>query len=140
MADVFSASKRSEVMRLIRSKNSKAELLVFRYLRKNNTYFQKHYSKVIGKPDIALPRKKLAVFIDGDFWHGRNIQQRLKGRNDDDIWVRKIRRNIERDFLQRQELISNGWKVLTIWESDIKRKKTREVSLANIKEFLLATK
>lgn len=136
MTDVFEPEKRREVMRLIRSKNSKAELLVFSYLRKNKVYFQKHYMKVSGKPDVALPRKKLAVFIDGDFWHGRNYRHRLKGRDKNDPWVRKIERNIERDEIQKTELIRAGWTILRVWESDINRKRTREETLSNIKKFL----
>ena len=62
-------------MSKIRSKNTKAELIVFRELRKRKIHFQKHYKKVVGSPDIAIPRKKIAIFIDGDFWHGRNFQR-----------------------------------------------------------------
>lgn len=69
MTDVFDPEKRREVMKLVKSKNSKAELIVFRYLRKQGIYFQKHYKKASGRPDIALPRKKKAVFIDGDFYN-----------------------------------------------------------------------
>lgn len=75
MADVFSKAKRSEVMSKIRGKNTKAELVVFRYLRKEGVYFQKHYKRALGSPDIALPLKKRAVFIDGDFWHGKTIDR-----------------------------------------------------------------
>lgn len=136
MTDVFKPEKRREVMRLIRSKNSKAELLVFSYLRKNRVYFQKHYKKAPGKPDVALPRKKLAVFIDGDFWHGRNYEIRLRGRDKDDPWVKKILRNIERDKIQFESLSKQGWKVLRVWESDINRKRTRDENLELIKRFL----
>jgi len=136
MSDVFSKAKRSEVMSLIRSKNSKAELIVFRYLRKNNIYFQKHYKRAVGTPDIALPRKKLAVFIDGDFWHGRNYQHRLKGRDENDYWVKKIVRNIERDIQTRESLTEAGWKILVVWESDIKRKRTQDQTLKQISHFI----
>jgi DNA mismatch endonuclease Vsr len=80
MADVFDPGKRSEVMAKIRSKNTKSEVLVFNYLRKNKIYFRKHYDKVLGKPDNALLRKKKAVFIDGDFWHGRTLESLIKRR------------------------------------------------------------
>lgn len=138
MVDVFSAEKRKEVMRLVKSKNSKAELFVFRYLSQNHIYFQKHYVKAPGKPDIALPRKKKAVFIDGDFWHGRNLKHRLKGRAADDPWVKKIERNIERDKEQRFALEQDGWKILRIWESDILRKRTRQEYLEKIVGFLVS--
>lgn len=136
MPDVFSKEKRSEVMSLIRSKNSKAERLVFRFLNQKGVYYQKHYKRAPGKPDIALPRKKIAVFIDGDFWHGRNYEHRLRGRNDNDAWVRKVKRNMERDAEQVNELKKSGWKVLRVWESDINRKRSQDVALASIKDFL----
>ena len=136
MSDVFSKSKRSEVMSLIKSKNSKAELIVFRHLRKNNVYFQKHYKRAVGTPDIALPRKKFAVFIDGDFWHGRDYKRRLKGRDENDYWVKKIVRNIERDTQIRMALVDSGWKVLVVWESDVIRKRTQAEKLKQISDFL----
>jgi len=76
MADCFTKKKRSEIMSKIRNKETKIEKMVFKYLRENKVYFQKHYNWASGKPDIALPRKKKAVFIDGDFWHGRDYEKR----------------------------------------------------------------
>lgn len=141
MADIFSTEKRSQIMSKIRSKNTKAELIVFAYLRKQRIYFQKHYSKVPGSPDIALPRKKTAVFIDGDFWHGRTLAQLTMRRTDsDDYWVKKITRNIERDKEQQIVLTDLGWKILRVWGSDVIRKKTREASLYSIERFLRAEK
>jgi DNA mismatch endonuclease (patch repair protein) len=136
MSDVFDKNKRSEVMALIKSKNSKAELIVFKYLRQNNVYFQKHYKGVVGTPDIALPRKKRAVFIDGDFWHGRSIESLVEKRGEDDYWTKKIRANIARDLKNKDELKMMGWGVMNVWESDLKRKSTRESMLKSIKNFL----
>ncbi len=136
MPDVFTKEKRSEVMRLVRSKNSKAELAAFSYLRREKVYFQKHYKGAPGTPDIALPRKKKAVFIDGDFWHGRRLQELLDGRGEDDYWTKKIVGNIERDKRQRAELGRLGWRVLVVWESDINRKRTRVETLDSVVAFL----
>jgi len=136
MTDVFSPEKRREVMRLIKSKNSKAELLVFSYLRREGTYFQRHYRRAPGTPDIALPRKKKAIFIDGDFWHGRNYTHRLKGRVPSDYWVQKITRNIKRDKEIQRILKNAGWQTLRVWESDILRKGTRFAALNKIQKFL----
>jgi len=137
LADVFSKEKRKEVMSLIRSKNSKAELTVFKHLRKQKIYFQKHYKRAPGTPDIALPRKKKAVFIDGDFWHGRSFEKLIEKRGDGDYWVRKISTNMDRDVRQRQELSKLGWTILSVWESDINRKRTQEDTLKQIRDFLL---
>lgn len=136
MTDVFSPEKRREIMRLVKSKNSKAELYVFRQLRKRGVYFQKHYKRAPGTPDIALPRKKLAVFIDGDFWHGRTFETLKLTRASDDYWVTKIRNNMKRDTRQEAELLGAGWKILRVWESDINRKKTSLTTLEKIEEFL----
>lgn len=136
MADVFEPNKRSEVMALIKSKNSKAELTVFKYLRQNKVYFQKHYKKVAGTPDIALPRKKRAVFIDGDFWHGRSLQKLTEKRGEDDYWTKKIKRNIERDKEVGVALLESEWHILRVWESDINRKRTRSETLQIVKDFL----
>jgi DNA mismatch endonuclease (patch repair protein) len=80
MADMFSPEKLSQIMFRIWSKDSQAERIVFKYLRQDKKYFQKHYSKAPGKPDLALPRKKKAIFIDGDFWHGRDFDRIIKNR------------------------------------------------------------
>lgn len=134
MADVFDKAKRSEIMSRIRSKNTEAELIVFRFLRKKGIYFQKHYARCIGCPDIALPRKKKAVFIHGDFWHGRDRERKVKSNTA--YWLSKIAGNIERDARQRKSLKKEGWRILIAWESDLKRKKTRQKQLERIEKFL----
>ena len=121
-------------MSRIRSKNTEAELLVFRYLRYRGIYFQKHYRRGVGCPDVALPRKKKAVFIHGDFWHGRNQKRKVKSNTA--YWIPKIAGNIERDERQRRELRKEGWKVLVVWESDLKRKKSSQSQLVRIERFL----
>jgi DNA mismatch endonuclease (patch repair protein) len=83
-----------------------------------------------------LPRKKKAVFIDGDFWHGRDSNKFKKLPKE--YWQPKIRRNIERDKVNAKLLKESGWTFIRIWESDINRKSTREETLKKIKAFLLA--
>lgn len=118
--DKFSKAKRSEIMSKIRSRNTKAEIFIFRELRKRGIYFQKHYKRAIGNPDIALPRKKVAIFIDGDFWHGHQFSK-LKKRLPKKYWLAKIERNIRRDKTNRAKLKKLGWKVLRVWEHEIKK-------------------
>jgi DNA mismatch endonuclease (patch repair protein) len=137
MPDIFEPEKRSEIMRHIKSKNSKAELYVFRELRRRGIYFQKHYRHAPGTPDLALPRKRLAVFIDGDFWHGRTFEGlRMRRPDPEDFWVKKIQRNMNRDARQEAELSAMGWKVLRVWDSDLNRKRTAESTLEKIVIFL----
>ena len=98
-------------MSRIRSKNTKIEKLVFRELRKRKIYFQRHYKKCAGNPDIALPGKKIAIFIDGDFWHGYNFKK-TKSRLPKKYWQEKIQSNIQRDRKNVVELKKEGWQVL----------------------------
>lgn len=135
--DIFEPEKRSEIMSRIRGKNTKPELIVYRYLRRNKIYFQKHYKSKEGIViDLALPRKKKAVFIDGDFWHGRTISKVIQRRGPDDFWSKKLERNIQRDKEQRAKLKSNDWKILSVWESDLIKKSNQQESLLRIVRFL----
>ena len=97
----------------IRSKNTKAEKVIFSILRKKGFYFQKHYKKAIGNPDIAFPKKKIAIFIDGDFWHGYSFSK-IKARLPIKYWQKKIENNIKRDRINRSKLRGDGWKILRI--------------------------
>lgn len=138
MADIFDKQKRSEVMSKIRGKDTKVEKLVFSYLRKNKVYFQKHYrGKEKVRIDIALPRKKRVIFVDGDFWHGRDYEERKDKLKP--FWRDKIARNIERDREQFKILVNNGWSILRVWEKDLMRKRTRQNELDKIVKFLSVT-
>ena len=127
-------------MSKIRGKNTLLELIVFRFLRKNKVYFQKHYKRVKGCPDIALPRKKRAVFIDGDFWHGWEFEKRRAKleANSQIFWITKIERNMERDKQCRDALVAAGWRIHQVWEHDVRRKRDREATLQGIIDFLQA--
>lgn len=134
---MFGPSRRSEIMSKIRSKNTKVELVVFRYMRSNKIYFQKHYKRAPGNPDLALPRKKRAIFIDGDFWHGRSIERvRLSRVDPNDYWIKKLENNIARDVRLNEEMSAAGWKVMRVWESDVMRKRTSTATLESIAKFL----
>ena len=133
MADVFTPEKRSEIMSKIRSKNTKAEVIVFRELQRRRIYFQKHYNRTEGCPDIALPRKKKAVFIDGDFWHGYQFSKNKK-RLPKKYWQNKIENNIKRDKDNRLKLKEAGWHVLRVWEHEVL--KNFDETMAKIINFL----
>lgn len=119
-------------MSRIRSKNTQAEKLVFGELKERKIYFQKHYSKAAGKPDIALPRKKKAIFIDGDFWHGYKFSK-SNSRLPKKYWIEKIENNIKRDKASKNILKKQGWKVLRIWEHEVK--KDLEKTIDKIENF-----
>jgi len=118
MADVFSKAKRSEIMSRIRDRDTGIEKTIFSYLRKKKIYFQKHYSKVTGKPDIALPAKKIAVFINGDFWHGYRFRK-WGNRIPKKYWKKKIETNMVRDKKNYSLLKKAGWRLLKVWGHEI---------------------
>lgn len=120
-------------MSKIRGKNTKPELAVFRELRKRKIYFQKHYRLGRISIDVALPKKKIGVFIDGDFWHGRNFIKTRK-RLPKVYWRAKIEGNIARDKKTRLALRRKGWRVLRVWEYQIF--KNSEKTITKIKEFI----
>lgn len=104
--------------------DTRCEVLLRRALWKRGLRYRLHHRGLPGCPDIVFPSTRLAVFCDGDFWHGRDLDARLArlaaGHNAA-YWVSKIRRNVERDHSQTRALESAGWTVLRYWESDILR-------------------
>jgi DNA mismatch endonuclease, patch repair protein len=118
MADFLTHAQRSRLMSRVRGKNTEIERAVFRELRRRKIYFSRHGSGIPGRPDIVFRRCKLAVFIDGDFWHGRNFAEWRHKLTDP--WKAKIARNIERDREIDQALRRSGWRVLHLWGSEIK--------------------
>ncbi|OGH75106.1 MAG: hypothetical protein A3F22_01645 [Candidatus Magasanikbacteria bacterium RIFCSPHIGHO2_12_FULL_41_16] len=133
MSDVFSKEKRSEIMSRIRAKNTGIEKTVFSYLRKRKVYFCKHYDRIPGKPDIALPSEKKAVFINGDFWHGYRFgtwKQRIPKK----YWRDKIESNIARDKKRYAAMKKRGWKILKVWGHDVMKRP--EEACKKIEKFL----
>jgi DNA mismatch endonuclease (patch repair protein) len=107
-------------MSKILSQNTEIETIVFRGLRKLGLKFRKYYKKILGNPDAVFLDKKIAIFIDGDFWHGYKFIK-LKRRLSKKYWLNKILTNIERDKRINKILKKQGWKVLRFWEHDIKK-------------------
>lgn len=125
MPDVFSKAKRNEVMSRIRSKNTKPELalrkIVSATLYPKGYRYRLHYEKLPGKPDIAFVSKKVVVFVDGSFWHGHRYK---KGQINlsRSYWLPKIKRNMERDKTINRMLRKIGWKVVRVWEHDVRKR------------------
>lgn len=116
-------------MSRIRPKGTKPELIVFRYLRAQKIHFQKHYRRVPGSPDVAVPSRKIAIFIDGDFWHGWQFP-RWKHKLPAKYWQAKIEANIARDKRTFAKLRRQGWKVIRVWEHQLKgTRKARTLEL-----------
>lgn len=117
--DTMSAATRSRVMARIKGKNTSPERAICAELRRRGVYFATHATDLPGRPDIVFRRVKLAIFIDGDFWHGWRFplwRHKLSRK-----WQEKISATRERDQRNFRKLRRLGWKVLRIWEHQIER-------------------
>lgn len=122
MADTFSKQKRSEVMALIRSHGNKAtELRLIGIFREASIIGWRRKQPLTGKPDFVFRKQRLAVFVDGCFWHGCPKCYRRPASNQT-YWDEKIQRNRKRDLLVTRELRKTGWRVLRIWEHQLAEK------------------
>ncbi len=116
------SEKRSRNMAAIKSKNTKPELVVRRSLHAMGYRFRLHKRDLPGKPDIVLPKYKIALFVHGCFWHrheGCKYSTIPKTRTE--FWIEKFRDNVERDKLNQAKLISMGWTPLIVWECETKK-------------------
>ncbi len=118
----------SSIMRKVHSRNTTPEINLRKALRKAGIFYRLRTDDLPGKPDLILPKPKLAVFIDGDYWHGGQWAKRgltcleeqfLKTENSG-YWLRKIRNNMHREVNSTSRLLADGWKVLRLWESSIR--------------------
>jgi len=119
MTDIMSKKERSIRMSLIRSKWTKPEKFLHNYLKGKKIHHKMH-PRIKGSPDIILPRKKLAIFINGCFWHGCKTCYRMP-KNNAAFWREKILANIKRDKNNKKTLREASWKVKTLWEHEIPR-------------------
>lgn len=123
LMDVLTKEQRHKNMKNIRSKNTKAEILLRKALWHHGIRYRKNYKKLPGKPDIAITKYKIAVFVDGDFWHARGHEEKPGEQIQTNVsfWSKKLKRNIERDKEVNQALLEIGWLVLRYWDSDVKK-------------------
>lgn len=122
MADRFTGSERSAVMRAVKSRDTKPEMVVRRAAHALGYRFRLHRKDLPGSPDLAFPRFKKAIFVHGCFWHGHDCARGArKPKTNAAYWEQKIARNKARDARVRGELAALGWESLTIWECELKR-------------------
>ena len=122
MADVHTPEQRSYNMSCIRGKNTKPEELVRKYLFSKGFRYRKNDARLPGKPDIVLPKYKTVVFVNGCFWHGhKGCRYFVWPKNNEEFWKEKISRNIQRDLCNHQTLLEHGWKVIDVWECQLKK-------------------
>ncbi|MGH8242917.1 MAG: very short patch repair endonuclease [Steroidobacteraceae bacterium] len=116
MADVVNAATRSRMMSGIRSRDTMPERLIRSELHRLGFRFRLHSSKIPGRPDLVLPKYRVAVFVHGCFWHGHDCPLFRLPRTRRDFWKAKINRNRERDDQVKQAILEAGWRHLTVWE------------------------
>lgn len=126
MADIFDNEKRSDIMSKVRSKNNKStELALIKIFKENNITGWKRNYPVKGHPDFVFLDKKIAIFVDGCFWHGHDCRNTRPSDNAE-YWRKKRERNIKHDKEVTALFENRGWTVIRIWECELK-KKNREV-------------
>ena len=121
--DNLTKEQRHKNMSHIRSKDTKIELLLRKELWKRGYRYRKHYKALPGNPDIVFTKYRIAIFCDGEFFHGKDweiLKPRLEKSNNSDYWVNKISRNRQRDDEINKRLLFEGWTVIRFWGKDIK--------------------
>lgn len=122
MTDVFSKEKRSEVMARIRGKGNKdTELAMIKIFKQYHIVGWRRHKPVFGKPDFVFPKVRLALFIDGCFWHVCPEHATMP-KNNHEFWQKKLKSNQDRDIRVNEELRRRGWTVIRIWEHELKDK------------------
>ena len=118
MPDNMTVEQRSLTMSRIRKADTKPELVIRRLVFARGLRYRKYSASLPGKPDLTFARAKVAVFVDGDFWHGWRFNE-WEHKLCSDYWKKKIRRNMERDVSNKALLEREGWTVIRIWEHEI---------------------
>ena len=137
MADVHSKETRSYNMSKIRSKNTKPEILVRKFLHAQGFRYRLNVKDMPGKPDIVLPKYKTVIFVHGCFWHGHEgCQYYVVPKTKTEWWLNKINGNINRDSKSELQLTGKGWKIIKIWECGLK-KLAIEQTLENLKTEII---
>ena len=120
--DRLTNEQRHKNMQRIRSKDTSIEIVLRKALWHKGYRYRKNYKKLIGHPDIALTKYKIAIFCDSEFFHGKDwdqLEKQLQKSNNSSFWIQKIKRNIERDTEVNRALRGQGWEVVRFWGKDI---------------------
>ena len=127
MADIMSGSARSRLMSRIRGKDTMPELRVRRYLHSRGLRFRLHVKDLPGKPDMVFPRYRTVVFVHGCFWHQHSgCPYAVMPASNTDFWRSKLEGNVQRDQRHASALHSAGWRVLTVWECEVRSRERLE--------------
>ena len=125
MADILTPDQRKKAMQHIKSKDTSIEVSLRKVLWARGYRYRKNYKQLPGTPDIVLTKYRIAIFCDGEFFHGKDweiLKPRLKKANNSEKWIKKISRNIERDEEINKKLNYLGWTVIRFWGDEILKK------------------
>lgn len=129
----MTSEQRSRCMAAVKGKDTKPEMIVRKYLFSQGLRFRVQVRKLPGTPDIVLPKYKTVIFVNGCFWHGHEGCKYFRlPKSNVEFWKDKIERNIERDKESMQALFDMGWKVVRVWECELRNKANREDTLNKI--------
>lgn len=135
MVDVHTPEQRSRNMAAIRGKNTKPEICVRTLLHSLGYRFRLHREDLPGKPDIVLPRHNAVIFVHGCFWHCHRCRfGRVRPATRSEFWTNKRRSNVERDLRNKSALRKLGWRVIVIWECELKKQEKIEIRLSRFLE------
>ena len=121
--DDLTIEQRHKNMQRIRSKDTKIEIILRKALWREGIRYRKNYKALPGKPDIAITKYRIAIFCDGEFFHGKDwgsLQVKLQNSNNSTYWLKKIERNIQRDLEVEKQIRAEDWIVIRFWGNDIK--------------------
>jgi len=127
--DVHNPQQRSKNMRAIKSTATKAEITLAKALWNLGYRYRKNNKTVFGKPDLTFKKLKIAIFVDSEFFHGKDWETRKKPQTNAEFWIKKIERNMQRDIEVNTFLESHHWKVLRFWSNDIKNNLTKCIAV-----------
>lgn len=126
MADKLTPEQRSKNMSAIRNKGSKIEVRLAKALWEKGLRYRKNDKTVFGTPDLAFKGKKVAVFVDSEFWHGKDwLTEKDRVKTNSEFWQKKIESNIRRDILVNLTLQEQGWTVLRFWGKEVQKELDR---------------
>lgn len=118
----YTTAELSKLMSRIKSANTKPEIKLCKFLWGVGLRYRKNVKNLPGTPDIVISKYKLIIFIDGEFWHGYNWEDKKeKIKSNREYWIPKIERNIQRDLTINEYYSKSGWKVMRFWEREVKR-------------------
>jgi len=133
--DVFDIEKRSQIMASVKTKNTAPEVKLRSILHRNGFRFRLNRKDLPGKPDIVLPKYKAVIFVHGCFWHGHDCKRGRRPQTNKEFWNEKIDGNIKRDKVNEIKLKELGWRVLVVWQCEIKN---QDDLVKRFNDFLLA--